>query len=58
MKRFDLLEKMKGGSDLSVFSDEFELVNPNNMQQQNLDELYAHEIFHQWEDEKSLQDKG
>ena len=33
MKRFDLLEKMKVGSDYSVFSDEFELVNPNNMQQ-------------------------
>lgn len=45
MKRFDLVEKLKG-RDYSVFSDEFELLDPNSMQQQSLDNLYAHPIFH------------
>ena len=46
MKRFDLLEKLKS-MDYSLFRDEFELLDPDNMQQQSLDELYAHEIFHE-----------
>lgn len=48
-KRFDLVEKLKNAKDMSVFRDEFELLDPANMQQQSLDELYAHPIFHQWE---------
>ena len=46
MKRFDLVEKLKA-RDYSQFRDEFELLDPNNMQQQSLDQLYAHEIFHE-----------
>jgi len=46
MKRFDLVEKLKSGN-MNDFRDEFELLNPANMQQQSLDELYAHPIFHQ-----------
>jgi len=46
MKRFDLVEKLKA-KDYGAFRDEFELLDPQNMQQQSLDELYAHEIFHQ-----------
>lgn len=45
MKRFDLVEKLKGG-DLNGFRDEFELLDVNNLSQQSLDELYSHEIFH------------
>ena len=46
MKRFDLVEKLKSGN-INDFRDEFELLDPTNMQQQSLDELYAHPIFHQ-----------
>lgn len=52
MKRFDLVEKLKH-RDYSLFRDEFELLDPTQMQQQTLDQIYAHEIFHEWMDKKS-----
>ena len=51
MKRFDLVEKLKH-RDYSMFRDEFELLDPAHMQQQSLDQLYAHEIFHEWMEEE------
>ena len=46
MKRFDLVEKLKAGN-INAFRDEFELLDPANMGQQKLDDLYQHPIFHQ-----------
>ena len=45
MKRFDLVEKLKAGN-INAFRDEFELLDPANMGQQKLDDLYQHPIFH------------
>ena len=45
MKRFDLVEKMKMG-DMTVFKDEFDLIDPNNLRKPSLDKIYEHDIFH------------
>ena len=51
MKRYDLVEKLKL-NDISLFGDEFMLLDPQNLQKPSLDRLYANEIFQKWDTEE------
>lgn len=42
--RFDLIDKVEL-KDPSIFSGEFNLINPNNMQKPTMDNLYNNQIF-------------
>ena len=46
MKRFDLVEKLKGG-DYNVFRDDFpDIIDAKNMPSPSIDRLYEHDIMH------------
>ncbi len=44
MNRFDLLEKCEK-RDVSLFKDEFILIDPSQLKAQNLENLYSNPLF-------------
>jgi hypothetical protein len=44
MNRFDLVEKLEL-KDLSLFKNEFNLINPNNLPKPSLERLYSNPLF-------------